>query len=194
MDSKINLVFEISKLKLLDENDEFNWFDFVSNLIYQSGDRCSFYFLLDSNELMKNENFSISELEEKRDLILKKLKYKKIKFDKSLMSFGLYSDHTKFESKSSIWFFDLNKLDDVTHLTNDLSIFFFSDYEMGEALYYSNFFEILLDFENTLDDSRKRKKILKIANNVVNVDNYQELNYEKISYEFLTFIETKNNI
>lgn len=192
MENKIKVIFELSKLHELKEDNEVDWFDFVAKFINDANKRCDFYFLINCKSIEKEHGFDVENFKTYRSIFLKRLKSKKVVFNKDDLNFGFYSDHTKFEDKNSVWFFELDDLANFAELTNEDSVFFFSYYDVGEALYYSNFFTVLLDFANYNDDNRKRKKIIKLVNNVVDNETQDEINYEKISYEFLTFIEAKN--
>ncbi len=193
MENKINVVFEISKMKKLpsDLNMETEWLKFVRNFVIDANNRANIYFLLNTKDEMIKINFESGLLEVKRQ-ILKILKKKFKTIDTSLIKFGLYSNQTELENKTILIFYEIGKYDKPIELTRHHSFCFCSDYVIAETLYYEDFFVYYMDFENDDEEAKKVKKMKKILNGYVDEKTFNKINYSQISYEFLTFLESKN--
>lgn len=193
MEVRIKVVFELSKLSDVDEKNVPTWMEFISNFIIDANNRCDFYFLLDTTDVRNMTNYKAT-LNNEKTKILNIISSKKADLKEDNLKFGLFNDITKMEDKHTILFYDLDNEQNTTELNNNDSFFFFSNYDIGEVLHYSEFFIFLLDFENLNDDQKKKKKLSKFANGYVDKDNYTKINYDQVSYEFLTFVENKNKI
>lgn len=193
MEIRIKVVFELSKFANIWYGNTPIWLEFITNFIVQANNRCDFYFLLNTTDIKNMENY-VSSLKNEQKTILDMLTAKKVNITDYEIKFGLFNDISKMDDKQSVLFYDIDNQNNVIELNNKDSFFFFSNYDIGEVLHYSDFFIYLLDFENLNNEPKKRKKLIKLSNGFVDKDNFNKINYEQISYEFLTFLEGKNQL
>lgn len=190
MEDKIKLIFEISKLPLVDLENNSNWFKFISNFMSNSNKNTDFYFLLNFKELEILETF-LNDFNNTKNTILNLLKKEVENFDSYSIYFGVFNNPDNIDGDKVIFY--ACESNNQVELLNNESIFFFSCFEFSEFLHINNFFSFFLDFNNVDIDKKKIKKISKQVNGVISDDNFDSINFLNINYEFLTFQEKISN-
>lgn len=189
MESSINVVFEISNLKSLLENDNYKWKKFFVNFCVDTNIRSKIYVIFGSKEII-NETSLINF-----NLIKEKLLNEIISLNSNItendIKFGFYNNPTMFEDKQSVWFYEISDLESEDELSYKSTIFFCSDLDTIKILHYNNFFVMYLKFED-INEGKKANKALKYTNGYVDEETIDKTNYAQVSYEFLTFLESKN--
>lgn len=186
MEDKVKVVFEVSKLSKIDLNNIPDWLKFIGSFITNSNKNTNFYFLVNFKEIEIISTFK-SDLEQFKNTILLFLKKQNINTE---IYFGVFNNPSNIDDDNKIIFYDYVNDKQIDLLNND-SLFFFSCFELSNYLFINGFFSYFLNFNNIDLDEKKLKKISKEVIGEINSENYQEINFSTIKYEFLTFIEKK---
>lgn len=190
MENKIKVAFDLSKISFTNNDCLVTLTDFISKFIYDSNDMADFYFLLELDESKSNQDFDFF-FKDFKEKILAILKEKKILDTNYSINFGYYKNPELLDDSKLVSYEYGSNLE--IDLFNNETIFFFCLNELGDFLNANNYFYYYLNFSCNDNDEKRIKKNLKISDNVVNDENYIDITFSKINYEFLTFLEQFEN-
>ncbi|MDE5766951.1 MAG: hypothetical protein K2H56_00230 [Malacoplasma sp.] len=194
MESKLKVVFEVSKFYDLNPNDLFSLIDFIINFISNSNGITEFYFIL---ALVEKEEKSDLELEKKFNEFKTKitilLKSKNFSIKNNPLFFGSILNPINLEDDNKLIFnkFFAKSKNEIELLNNQIILFYLTT-DLCDYLHLNNFFTYFLNF-NSNNTEREIKKISKDTIGVVDASNQNEISFSSINYEFLTFLENEEN-
>lgn len=185
MENKINVVFDLSKISF-SNNEIFSMLlNFISKFILDSNELANFYFLECLEESKSIDDFD-SSFNIFKEMIIKELKVKKVNDEKFSITFG-YFKSDKLLNDSRLVSYEFLTNNEIDFLNNE-TILFFSFHNLGLTLESNNFFYYYLNFDESQEEKIIRKN-LKISPNFIDKDNYEDITFSKVNYEFLTFLE-----